>query len=224
MNNMNDMSELLDNRDQYRLYRKHMLKHFKTYFVLNLKHIITNRKMFYFKRLIIVLSIGVLTYCLITAKKVPQVIEGRTIYVSDETKTMESFLEKLGQLESNSNYRIVNRFGYMGKYQISQTTLASIGLNINKDVFLSTPKLQEVAMQLLMKYNKNILSSYIGKYQNRTINEIYITESGLLAGAHLGGAGSVIKFLTKGEDFKDGNNVSVSKYIKKFGGYKVSFN
>lgn len=145
------------------------------------------------------------------------------VYVPDSLKTMDKFLEGLGQAESNNNYKVVNRFGYMGKYQIGHNALKTIGLDIKTEDFINCPQLQEGAMLLLLKHNKRALASYIGKYQHTTINGIYITESGLLAAAHLGGCGSVKKFLDSGgsEIFKDGNGVPITHYMKKFQGFKI---
>ncbi len=66
-------------------------------------------------------------------------------------------------------------------------------------------------------------------YQNiicgRRINGTKITESGILAAAHLAGAGSVKKYLrsngTKG--FTDAYGTNIESYLKKFAGYDTSF-
>src|ERR1035437_1845801 len=131
------------------------------------------------------------------------------VYMEYEEKTKEEFLNNLGKLESGNNYKIVNPLGYMGRWQIGQSALVDIGMNVDKQVFLANPEIQDIAMDLLLKKNKQYLISYIGKFEGKTIKGIYITQSGLLAGAHLGGAESVKDFLdTKGEnDFKDGNGI-----------------
>ena len=51
-----------------------------------------------------------------------------------------------------------------------------------------------------------------------------ITPSGLLAGAHLKGAGSVIEYLkSRGKCCpKDGFGTSIESYIKQFANYDVS--
>ena len=70
-------------------------------------------------------------------------------------------------------------------------------------------------------YLENLkLTKYIGK----TVNGTHITESGLLAGAHLVGPGGVKRFLTSNgrDDVKDANGTPVSSYIKKFAGYDIS--
>ncbi|MCW9038467.1 MAG: peptidoglycan-binding protein LysM, partial [Altibacter sp.] len=49
-------------------------------------------------------------------------------------------------------------------------------------------------------------------------------ESGLIAAAHLGGAGNVMKFLeSNGEDvFADANNVPITRYMKEFAHYDLT--
>ena len=132
------------------------------------------------------------------------------------------FLEDLGMRESSGNYKAVNQFGYLGKYQFGRRTLNALGYkNISNREFLSNPSLQDQVMEDLMVHNKKILRRYIQKYAGRTIHGIYITESGILAAAHLAGAGNVRKFFRKGYEFKDGNGTKMTSYMKKFGGYNL---
>lgn len=145
-----------------------------------------------------------------------------TIYV-DSSKTHKMFLKDIGTFESGDNYRKVNRFGYMGKYQFGRTTLKGIGVICTPQEFIDQPLLQEHAMELYLLYNKNQLKGFIGEYQFKFYRGIYITESGILAASHLGGAGSVKLFFKGGNVFKDGNGVPITSYMKKFGGYNLEF-
>jgi hypothetical protein len=144
------------------------------------------------------------------------------VYV-DSSKTHQMFLEDIGRFESNNDYRKVNRFGYMGKYQFGRTTLREIDVKCTPQEFIDQPLLQEHAMELYLKYNKDQLSEYIGKHQYTFYRGIYITESGILAAAHLGGAGSVKTFFKGGKIFKDGNGVPITTYMEEFGGYNLEF-
>lgn len=144
------------------------------------------------------------------------------VYV-DSSKTHQMFLEDIGRFESNNDYRKVNRFGYLGKYQFGRTTLKEIGVKCTPQEFIDQPLLQEHAMELYLKYNKEQLSEYIGKHQFTFYRGIYITESGILAAAHLGGAGSVKQFFKGGKIFRDGNNVPITTYMNEFGGYNLEF-
>jgi hypothetical protein len=134
------------------------------------------------------------------------------------------FKEAVAFKESQGKYRKVNSIGYMGKYQFGSKTLRSVGVN-NQKAFLKNPALQEKAFIALLSKNKWILRNEIEKYEGKVINGIEITESGILAAAHLGGAGSVKNFFkNKGNrHFRDAYGTSLRSYMKAFGGYDLSY-
>jgi len=134
----------------------------------------------------------------------------------------QQFLNAIGHRESSNNYNVVNRFGYMGKYQFGKSTLKTLKINVSRTEFINNPELQEHAMQQNLIYNQKKLKRYIKKYDNTIVNGILVTESGLLAAAHLGGAGSVRKWFRTGKAIKDGNGVKITSYMKEFGGYKLN--
>jgi hypothetical protein len=138
-------------------------------------------------------------------------------------KSFLGFCYDLGFSESSGNYRAVNRLGYLGKYQLGRSTLHWVGI-YNTTRFLNSPLLQEKAFEALISKNKWVLRDYIDKFEGRTINGVKITESGLVAAAHLGGAGNVKKFLDSDGAiiFKDANHVPITKYMKRFVDYDVS--
>ena len=131
------------------------------------------------------------------------------------------FLNDLGHQESGNRYDIVNRFGYMGRYQFGKSTLRTLKIKVSKEAFLSSPDLQEYAMQQLLCYNKQKLQKYIDKFDGQIVHGILVTESGLLAAAHLGGAGSVKKWFRTGKIKEDGNGVKITSYMKRFSGYEL---
>jgi hypothetical protein len=49
-----------------------------------------------------------------------------------------------------------------------------------------------------------------------------ITESGILAAAHLGGQGSVKRYFKNGKVFRDGNGTKITSYMKTFSGYDIN--
>ena len=114
-------------------------------------------------------------------------------------KDHDAFLNDIGFRESSNRYHITNKYGYMGKYQFGMKTLKSLGIKTTKKEFLNNPELQE------------------GKY----LHGIYITESGVLAASHLGGAGNVKKWFRKGEVFRDAIGTSITSYMKQFSGYNL---
>jgi hypothetical protein len=138
-----------------------------------------------------------------------------------ELKNHRAFLNKIGNYESGNRYQVVNRWGYLGKYQFHQETLKSLGINVSKSKFLSSPTLQEEAMSRLLKDNHRNLKRFIRKYDGKVVHGVLVTESGVLAAAHLGGAGNVRNWFRNGEDFEDGNGTPITKYMKVFRGYEL---
>lgn len=133
------------------------------------------------------------------------------------------FKEAVGFKESQGKYQKINSLGYLGKYQFGLETLKTIGVN-DSLTFINSPKLQEKAFVALLSKNKWELKEEISKYSGKIISGVKITESGILAAAHLGGAGSVRRFLkTNGvRKCKDEYGTSVKTYMKDFGGYETS--
>lgn len=154
------------------------------------------------------------------------------------------FLKAIAQRESSLNPAAQNH-GYMGLFQLGTMAMTDAGYykpngsGVNswggtftgKDgltslgQFLSNPDLQVKAItsyyaKLQGYINYFGLSQYIG----RTFNGVQMTASGLIAGAHLVGIGSLKQYLESGGTVvpRDGNNVPVTQYISQFGGYAIS--
>ena len=145
----------------------------------------------------------------------------KKVTTQEPVRDMTEFLDAIGHQESGNRYNIVNRFGYMGKYQFGKSTLRTLKIKVSKEAFLSSPDLQEYAMQQLLLYNKKRLQKYINNFEGQIIHGILVTESGLLAAAHLGGAGSVKKWFRTGKVRKDGNGVKITNYMEKFSNYNL---
>ena len=161
-------------------------------------------------------------------------------------KTLQDFLNDLGTRESGGNYKAFNKFGYAGKYQMGEMALVDAGYykktsgRYNNDWsgnftgkdnvrsirdFLNNPVAQENAQIIFKKKQWSYLKAVgADKYLGKIINGYTITASGLLAGAHLKGAGSVAKYLkSNGKTIEtDAFGTSVENYMKKFAGYDVS--
>ena len=139
-------------------------------------------------------------------------------------KNYMGFKEALAFKESRGNYFTVNDFGYLGKYQFGVETLKVIGI-YNAEQFLYNPELQEKAFLANAERNKWILRKDISRFVGKKISGIQITESGILAAAHLAGPGSVKKFLRSygGANFSDAFGSSITHYMKKFSGYDTSY-
>lgn len=139
-------------------------------------------------------------------------------------KTFVGFKEALAFKESRGNYFTVNTLGYLGKYQFGRSTLKLLGIH-NTNQFLNTPELQEKAFIANAERNKWVLRRDIKRFVGKKIDGVLVTESGILAAAHLAGPGSVKKYLRSygAIGFTDAYGTNIRSYMKKFSGYDTSF-
>lgn len=161
------------------------------------------------------------------------------------TKTIDDFYKDLGIRESSGRYDVVNTIGYLGLYQMGEKAMVDAGYYkpkkeynnrwegeftgkdgvYSKEDFLNNPLAQENAQRIYKqkqwKYLKNLGAD---KYVGQTVGGVKITESGLLAGAHLWGQDGVMDYLkSNGEKNRaDKNGATVKDYIKNFANYDVS--
>lgn len=228
-------SRILDNKEMYKIHRKESLKHLRETFSGYLKYLLKYNKkktsLFILKYSLVLSLIICPVYWVLNNPKII-FIKGKDkkieyVFKQDSTKTHNKFLADLAHFESGNKYKpIPENPSYHGKYQIGRAALIEIGFGtITKEEFIEDPELQELAMKRLMKLNKKLLISYIGRYEGKTIGGIYITQSGILAASHLGGSGNIIKFLESNGSivFKDGNGTPITKYLRLFSGYKLHF-
>lgn len=133
------------------------------------------------------------------------------------------FKEAVAYRESEGKYKKINSLGYMGKYQFGKETLKTVGIH-DSFAFLNSPKMQEKAFVALLAKNKWELKAEIEKYEGEIVGGVRVTESGILAAAHLGGAGSVKKFLKSNGKRKsrDSYGTSVKQYMRDFAGYETA--
>jgi hypothetical protein len=141
-----------------------------------------------------------------------------------EEEEQRLYKERMATLESGGDYTVVNRLGYMGKYQFGKKTLRglmrtgyleTVGLkNFTKNV-----ELQERAMDALIQHNLDYIKrNDLDKYVGRRIGGVKITLNGMLAGSHLVGPYAVKRYLkTNGRVIKkDANGTSVVDYLSEF--------
>ena len=138
-------------------------------------------------------------------------------------KSFVGFKEALAFKESRGDYFVVNALGYLGKYQFGAETLKLIGIH-NPSLFLKSPELQEKAFVANTSRNKWILRRDIKNFVGKKLNGILITESGILAAAHLAGAGSVKNYLRSYgiDNFEDSFGTTIAYYMKRFSGYDTT--
>lgn len=137
--------------------------------------------------------------------------------------TYIGFKEALAFKESQGNYFVTNTLGYIGKYQFGVGTLKLVGV-YSTHQFLNDPVLQEKVFLTNVSRNKWILRRDIGRFVGKKVGGIEITESGILAAAHLAGPGNVKKYLRSygKHNVADAYGSSIAYYMRKFSGYDVS--
>lgn len=138
-------------------------------------------------------------------------------------RSYNGFKEALAFKESQGRYHVTNTLGYLGKYQFGQSTLKLMGVH-NTKAFLNDASLQEKVFETNVARNKWILRRDIKRFNGKRIQGVEITESGIVAAAHLAGAGNVKKYLRSygKKDVADAYGTTISQYIRKFGGYDIS--
>lgn len=180
-------------------------------------------------------------------KKARQLIMG--LFISGvvwAASEYSDYLAALSARESSNNPGSVNRYGFLGSYQMGESALIDAGYyqkdhtpNTNdwtgtwtgkngihsKADFLANAAGQT---QAINDYNSKqwgfIRNLGLDRYLGQTVAGIVMTESGLLAGAHLVGVGGLKTFLTSNgvQVPRDANNTAITQYITAFNGYNLA--
>lgn len=164
--------------------------------------------------------------------------------------TYSNFLAALGQNESGNNYGFVSSLGYLGRFQFGEEALKAVGFYQGDDgtgaidfigswtpkaaafgvwdkaTFLQSPAAQDAAAQgWFAEINANVNALGLHAYDDKWVNGIHVTPSGLLAGAHLVGVWALKAFLESGgqTDTRDGYGTPVSEYVHRFGDFETPF-
>lgn len=155
------------------------------------------------------------------------------------------YLSALCTRESGCNPTSINQFGFIGSYQMGEAALIDSGyyqrdgsnandwrgrwtgkngINSLADFQASSAKQTQAINDYNAKQWTYIQADGSDNFIGQTINGVLITESGLLAGAHLVGHAGLKTYLQSGGTVvpKDANKVAVSNYIAKFSGYDIS--
>jgi Ca2+-binding RTX toxin-like protein len=159
------------------------------------------------------------------------------------------FISAVGQRESGNNYSVVATPGYLGRFQFDEGALKAIGFYngdstaaidfvgtwtskaagygvASKADFLASHAAQDAAiLDWFNLIDSELTRENLQGYEGQTIGGVLITESGMLAGAHLAGVGGLKAFLTSGgsQNFADFNGTHVSDYLSQFGGYDTPY-
>ncbi len=141
-----------------------------------------------------------------------------------------SYYKKLAERESDGNAKVVNQHGFMGLYQMGKPALQDVGYIDehgnwtgidgirSRDDFLNNPAVQTKAIRA---YHAIIWNNYlptdVKESVGSRVNNIKLTKSGLIAGAHLVGHKRLTKFVREGVDCTDEIGTHCSEYVKTFG-------
>ena len=182
------------------------------------------------KNLIIISLIGVSSYYGWVKVAKPMIIVKEKLEIIGEIKEDLSkhpvpeenllFMNTVMILESGGDYKI-SKGQYWGAFQIGAPGREEAGVScMDQETFLNDKDIQNWTMNRLMHKNYEYLKPIIKKFKIpkrggiRIYNHI-VTQSGLLAAAHLVGAFAVIGYFENGGEVpKDGNGVPLSKYFE----------
>jgi hypothetical protein len=144
--------------------------------------------------------------------------------ILSEPTPVEQFMDKIAEIETpGGGYQTVNKYGMMGRYQFSPSTVKVLGYNVSKSEFLRNKELQDSVMVAYMRANEQTLHSVIRQYEGRVIKGIKITRASILAGAHFAGSNGVIAFLNNNSHTGtvDGLGTSLRKYMSRFSDFHL---
>ena len=148
-----------------------------------------------------------------------------------ELNEFNRFLDDIAKRESGGNWKIYNKFGYIGLYQFGRAALIDVGYNeITFNKFISNPYIFPITKQnlVMVKYlHKNKtqhLNHIIDMVTNKDIvlRGVKVTRSGVLAGAHIGGVRGVRNLMLYDIDKADAFGTRISDYVIEFSGYDFS--
>ena len=133
--------------------------------------------------------------------------------------TYADFFTALGKNESGNNYSFVSSMGYLGRFQFGEEALRAVGFYnddgtwaidfvgswtgkahsmgvYDKQGFLNSPAAQDAATNAWFeKIMEDVNQLGLRQYEGQWISGIQISNSGLIAGAHLVGVWALKSFL-----------------------------
>jgi hypothetical protein len=150
-----------------------------------------------------------------------------TIINKNSAKSYNSFVKDLAERESSNRPYIINEKGYVGLFQMGRPAMMDIGYpksfysKVLKDPTIWTREQQLEDFDIWVGVLQRYLKKEIKKYEGKKIHGHKISESGLIAAAHLVGAGSVKTWIRTGKVSEDGNGIKLTSYLNKFNGYSI---
>ena len=155
----------------------------------------------------------------------PYNIVGETVGALGKYQFIEGLLVDLGYYDTPNPYiggaNGVNRNYWRGTWKR--------GINSTEEFLNNKNNVQETAIREAMEHKWRLITNQLN---GRSIKEfigqkrggVVITESGILAAAHLRGEQGVVQLLLSNKPTSDENGTSILAYLGEFAGYKVPFN
>lgn len=182
-----------------------------------------------------------LTQCESKTRSIKWWLLGLLSFVAVAAGTYSDFLSALAKRESSGNSHIVNAYGYAGLYQMGETALIDAGyyrrdgttandwqgswtgkngINSLNDFLNNTA----VQTQAITAYHEvlwhQITARHLNNWVGQSFQGVPITPSGLIAAAHLIGAGGLRSCLNGGS-CSDANSTTAQSYMGLFGGFDI---
>jgi hypothetical protein len=142
----------------------------------------------------------------------------------EEPTPIQLFMQRIATIETpGGGYQTTNKFGMLGRYQFSPSTIRVLGYDVTKSEFLNTPELQDSVMIAYMVANEKQLRHLISRYEGTTFKGIRITRASILAGAHFAGSGGVVAFFNNDDlhGRTDAFGTSLRKYMSMFSDFHL---
>jgi hypothetical protein len=124
-------------------------------------------------------------------------------------------LWQMGESSRLDALKISKKYNDYSLYKFDSQTF------INNPIIFE-PNIQKKYICYYMIFIQEVMKEYINKYHETTINNIYITKSGIIAASHLVGVKSVMDYLDSNGKIisSDANNTSLEKYLMLFWNYE----
>ncbi|MCB1367408.1 MAG: hypothetical protein KDK00_06585 [Rhodobacteraceae bacterium] len=161
------------------------------------------------------------------------------------TGTFDDFLAALRLRESSGDYTAVNTLGYLGAYQFGEAALVDLGV-VNLDAnpydnqfnggftgtyglssrsdFLGNSAAQDaIALAWFDMLWARIRYFDIEYYTGQTLDQVTLSQTGMLAASHLLGTGRLIDFIETGgkATFADAYGTGLTDYLTLFANYEA---
>lgn len=163
------------------------------------------------------------------------------------SNTFAAFLIALRMAESGGDYQAVNTLNFLGAYQFGEAALIDLGyVRRDNDVYnndfsggwtgkngihsiegflANEPEQERAVKQWMLVMWSYIEYQEIDGYAWETVGDTQLTTSGMLAAAHLLGAGALKEYIESDgrNDLRDPYGMPLSDYIAKLGGFNIPF-